>query len=164
MSQMSQRKRNTVIILSLLVFSLIGPLIFWLSNRGGQVFSQSREQRLGLPRSATQTNLSQAKFGNLFNSINSKPIQKRISLGNKVLVTADNNPDKQAGVQAFASGNFTAAVNKFSSSLQLSRNDPEAWIYLSNAAAAEEGNVLKIAVSVPIGGNLNVAREISTLR
>ncbi len=161
MSQMSQRKRNTVIILSLLVFSLIGPLIFWLSNRGGQVFSQAKEpQRAVLPRSATQTNLGQAKFGGLFNSINSKPIQKRISLGDKVLVTADNNPDKQAGVQAFASGNFAAAVDKFSSSLQLSRNDPEAWIYLSNAAAAKEGNVFKIAVSVPIGGNLNVAREI----
>ena len=161
MSQMSQRKRNTVIILSLLVFSLIGPLIFWLSNRGGQVFSQAKEpQRPVLPRSANQTNLGQAKFGGLFNSINSQPIQKRISLGNKVLVTADNNPDKQAGVQAFDEGNFAAAVDKFSSSLQLSRNDPEAWIYLSNAAAAKEGNVLKIAVSVPIGGNLNVAREI----
>ena len=162
MSQMSQREKNTVIILSLLVFCLIGPLIFWLSNRGGQLSSQAREsQRPALPRSSAQrANFGEDKFGSLFNSINNKPIQKRISLGNKVLVTADNNPDKQAGVQAFASGNFATAVNKFSSSLQLNRNDPEAWIYLSNAAAAEEGNVVKIAVSVPIGGNLNVAKEI----
>jgi branched-chain amino acid transport system substrate-binding protein len=162
MSQISQRKKNTFLVLSLLVFSLIGPLIFWLSNRGGQVSSQAREpQQPALPTPATQREHSgEPKLGGLFNSINSKPIQRRISLGSKVLITADNNPDKQAGVQAFASANFAAAVTKFSSSLQMKRNDPEAWIYLNNAAAALQGNAIKIAVSVPIGGNLNVAREI----
>ena len=161
MSQMLQKKKNTVLFLSLLFFSLIGPLVFWLGNRGEQVSSQARGPQLPtLPAPAQRANSDEAKFGGLFNSINSKPIQKRISLGNKVLVTADNSPDKQAGVQAFSSGNFTTAVNMFSSSLQMNRNDPEAWIYLNNATAAGNTKVLKIAVSVPIGGNLNVAREI----
>lgn len=96
----------------------------------------------------------------MFNSNNSKSIQERISLGNKVLVAADNSPDKQAGVQAFASGNLVAAITKFRTSLQTNRNDPEALIYLNNAVAVANGNILKIAVSVPIGGNLNVSKEI----
>lgn len=143
---MSKSQKNTVLVLYLLFFSLIGPLVFWISYRQGQ--------------GALEVRQSQQPFSSLLNSNTSKSIQERISLGAKVLVTADNSPDKQAGVQAFASGNFTSAVNKFSSSLQLNRNDPESWIYLSNAAAAVNGNVVKIGVSVPIGGNLNVAREI----
>jgi branched-chain amino acid transport system substrate-binding protein len=44
--------------------------------------------------------------------------------------------------------------------LQIQRNDPEAWIYQNNAKAIASNNFFKIAVSVPIGGNLNVAKEI----
>jgi len=143
---MAKSQKNTVLILYLLFFSLIGPLIFWLSyskEKGGLEVKQPQQT-----------------VGRLFSSTTSKTIQERISLGAKVLVTADNNPDKQAGVQAFSVGNYTTAVAKFNSSLQLNRNDPEAWIYLSNAAAAANGNVFRIGVSIPIGGNLNVAKEI----
>ena len=143
---MTKSKKNTVLILYLLFFSLIGPLIFWLSYRQGQVTSELTQP--------------QQSIGSLFNSNNNKLIQERISLGNKVLVTADNSSDKQAGVQAVASGNLVAAITKFRASLKMKRNDPETLIYLSNAVAAANGNVLKIAVSVPIGGNLNVAKEI----
>ncbi len=44
-------------------------------------------------------------------------------------------------------------------SLQLQRNDPESLIYLNNAKAATN-NPLKIAAVVPIGANLNIAKEI----
>jgi branched-chain amino acid transport system substrate-binding protein len=83
----------------------------------------------------------------------------QISLGDKILVTADTNPDKEAGVQAFASGDYATAIAKFQASLQKNHNDPEALIYLNNAKAANSQH-LKIAVSVPIGGNLNVAKEM----
>lgn len=141
---MLQSKKNTVLVLYLIALCLIGPLIFWLSYRGGKVSQQG----------------SQQPFAGLFGSNANKQNQKRISLGNKVLVTADNNPDKQTGVQAFAAGDYATAVSKFNSSLQLNRNDPETWIYMENAAAAAISNVIKVGVSVPIGGNLNVAREI----
>jgi len=51
--------------------------------------------------------------------------------------------------------------NTFVASLQQQRNDPEALIYLNNAKVhARNLSVLHIAVSVPIGSNLNVAQEI----
>jgi branched-chain amino acid transport system substrate-binding protein len=142
---MLQSKKNTVLVLYLIALCLIGPLIFWLSYRSGRGGQQ-----------ATQPSLN-----GLLNPPNRNPaLQKRISLGNKVLFTADNNPDKQAGVQAFAAGDFSTAVTKFNAALQVKRNDPETWIYLNNASAAAISNTVKIGVSVPVGGNLNVAREM----
>lgn len=142
---MLQSKKNAVLILYLIALCLIGPLIFWLSYRGGNLSPQSAQR---------------SPNGGLFGSNRNPAIQKQLSSGGKVLVSADINPDKQAGVQAFAAGDYNTAVNKFTSSLQINRNDPEAWIYLENSAAAAISNTIKIAVSVPIGGNLNVAREI----
>lgn len=82
-----------------------------------------------------------------------------MSLGAQILMAADTNPSKQAGVAAFAQGDAATAVTQFQASLQTNRNDPEALIYLNNAKVASPAS-LKIAVSVPIGGNLNVAKEI----
>src|SRR4028118_15868 len=93
-------------------------------------------------------------------------IASRISLGNQILLTSQTTAAKQAGVQAFAKGDYQAAVQNFQESLQQNRNDPETIIYLNNAiiylnnATASNGSSLKIAVSVPIGSNPNVAQEI----
>lgn len=90
----------------------------------------------------------------------------RISLGNQLLVTSQTTAAKQAGVQAFVKGDYQAAVKNFQDSLQQNRNDPETIIYLNNAiiylnkTTASKGSPLKIAVSVPIGSNPNVAQEI----
>ncbi|MEG4233688.1 ABC transporter substrate-binding protein [Microcoleus sp. Pol11C3] len=90
----------------------------------------------------------------------------RISLGNQLLVTSQTTAAKQAGVQAFVKGDYQAAVKSFQDSLQQNRNDPETIIYLNNAiiylnkTTASKGSPLKIAVSVPIGSNPNVAQEI----
>ena len=143
-----RKKINKFIAIYFLVFCLlgIGPLIFWLNNRNDR---------------ANQSNQGQSPLASLFNfNSSNKSLQRRISLANKVLITADNSPDKQAGVHAFAKQDVATAIDKFNSSLQMNRNDPEGWIYLSNAKAAQIGNVVKIAVVVPIGGNLNVSREI----
>ncbi len=97
-------------------------------------------------------------FPSPFNQNQTPPVSA-ISLGGTILVTADTNSDKEAGVEAFVRGDFTTAVAKFQSSLQQHPNDPEALIYLNNARVAALPH-LKIAVSVPIGANLNVALEI----
>lgn len=87
------------------------------------------------------------------------PLQAQMSLGDKILVTADTNPNKQDGVQAFATGDFATALSKFQASLLTNRNDPETLIYLNNAKIGKSP-ALKVVVSVPISGILNVSREI----
>ena len=86
-------------------------------------------------------------------------IANRISLGNQILLTSQTTAAKEAGVKAFAKGDYQGAVQNFQASLQQNRNDPETLIYLNNATASK-GSFLKIAVSVPIGTNPNIAQEI----
>ncbi len=88
-------------------------------------------------------------------------IVDRISSGNRGLVIANESPAKQAGVAAFAAKDFSRAIEQFKAARQGNRNDPEALIYLNNAQLLQNPrSSLKIAVSVPIGSNLNVAQEI----
>lgn len=99
-------------------------------------------------------------IGTLVNkAISRKNLLDQISLGNKILVKSNTNSKKEAGVRAFASGNFLKATDDFQLSLNNHRNDPETLIYLNNIKVGN-GNPLKIAVSVPIGKNPNVAQEI----
>ena len=87
-------------------------------------------------------------------------VEPRLSLGEQILIEADNNPAKQLGVQYFAAGNFSEAQIKFANSLQSNPNDPEALIYLNNSLAPLQTKPVTIGVSVPIGGSLGVAKEI----
>jgi branched-chain amino acid transport system substrate-binding protein len=82
----------------------------------------------------------------------------RFSLGEKLLIEQENTLAKQKGIEAFAKKDYQTAVNQFQASLDQQRNDPESLIYLNNAQV--NGQAYRIAVSVPIGSNLNVAQEI----
>lgn len=82
-----------------------------------------------------------------------------LSQGDRILITDASNADKQAGVQAFAAGDFQTAVTKLQAARQSLRNDPETLIYLNNARLGSSPT-LTIAAVVPIGGNLNAAREL----
>ncbi|MBE8968709.1 ABC transporter substrate-binding protein [Nostocales cyanobacterium LEGE 12452] len=84
----------------------------------------------------------------------------RISFGEKILFNQDTNPDKEAGVKAFLNGDCPTAIDKFNSYRQANRTDPEALIYLNNAKARQQKKYVKIATSVPIGTNPNVAKEM----
>jgi branched-chain amino acid transport system substrate-binding protein len=83
---------------------------------------------------------------------------ERMSLGDRQLIGAQTTPEKQAGIEAFAQGDYDTAMTKFQASLQKQRNDAETVIYFNNAKAGKDA--LRIAVSVPIGSNLDVAQEI----
>ncbi|WP_392480288.1 ABC transporter substrate-binding protein [Nostoc sp. C110] len=87
-------------------------------------------------------------------------LNDRISLGEEILLKQDTNPDKEAGVKAFFEGNCQLVVDKLNSYRKANITDPEALIYLNNAKARQKGDRLKIVVSVPIGTNPNVAKEI----
>ncbi len=87
-------------------------------------------------------------------------IAQRLSMGDKILITADNNPDKQAAVKKFAAHNFIEAQTKFTDSLERYSNDPETLIYYNNSLIVGESEMITIGVSVPVGGSLDVAKEI----
>lgn len=81
-----------------------------------------------------------------------------LSQGEKILIADASNPDKQAGVEAIAAGNFPVAVTKLQAARQALRNDPETLIYLNNARLGSTP-ALTIAAVVPIVGSPDVARE-----
>lgn len=87
-----------------------------------------------------------------------RSIADRMSLGDRLLFPTPT-PDQQKGADAFARGDYRAAIDHFQASLHQRRNDPETRIYLNNAVTGDQPS-LRIAVSVPIGSNPNVAQEI----
>ena len=148
---MHLQKRNVVILTYVAIFSLIVPAIFWFSNPQKQKVEK-------------KPNISPKKEANIANETQvQKPqleIARRISIGEKILIAADSNPQKEAAAEAFQNGDYTAAVIGYKAAIQIKRNDPEAWIYKNNAKALVAGDFFKIAVGVPIGGNLNVSKEM----
>lgn len=93
------------------------------------------------------------------NPLNSSEVSGRLSAGDRILIADGSSPDKQAGVSAAASGDMPTAIAKLEAALKANRNDPEALIYLNNARASGQ-KTYAIAASVPIGANVNAAREI----
>lgn len=144
----SKTSKNLVLLVYLLLLGVIGPALFWLINNKPQ-------EPLKSGNSAPKESASKSS-----DPVDAGSIQKRLSLGAQVLVTEDNQPEKQSAVQAYERSDYPTAVTKFSAVLKSSRNDPESLIYLNNSKAAIKGQLIKIGASVPIGGNLNVAREI----
>lgn len=132
--QLNINQKNLLLTLYIVILGIFVPAIYWMSNTE----NKSNDGR----------------------NIVKNPIEKRISVGDKILVTARSNEAKQAGVEAFAEENYIAASESFESALKSNRNDPETLIYLNNALAARTKDPHRIAVSVPIGGDLDVAQEI----
>lgn len=130
-------QKNLLLFLYIIVLGLFGPALYWISNS---------DTKLPFPTDTKEAAKNQ--------------IQKRISIGDRSLVTAHNNVAKQAGINAFANNDYLTAYEHFNSALRINPNDPESLIYLNNAAAAKAEEPYKIGVSVPIGGDLNVAQEI----
>ncbi|MBO3460402.1 nSTAND1 domain-containing NTPase [Aetokthonos hydrillicola] len=83
----------------------------------------------------------------------------RISFGEKILVQNRPYRAKIAGVDAFIDGKFTEAATDFQNYLKQNPNDPEALIYKNNAEIGDHKSYT-IAVSVPLGSNVNGSLEI----
>ncbi|MGB5632486.1 MAG: bifunctional serine/threonine-protein kinase/ABC transporter substrate-binding protein [Waterburya sp.] len=86
-------------------------------------------------------------------------LEERFSQGERVLISQTTTPEKEVATVAFAQGNYDKAKLLFSTSLKTLANDPEALIYLNNARIGQEKS-FSIAVSIPIGSNVNAAQEI----
>ena len=146
-NQPSFQKSRKITILCILTAIL---LVIWSLNR--------RKVSSDVNASSSQTLIERWQDRNK-DRVDSE-IEQRLSLGEQILIGADNNPDKQLATEKFAAGKFREAQQGFMSSLEANPNDPETLIYLNNSLAAIDGKPIKIAVSVPIGGSLNVAKEI----
>ncbi|WP_036485905.1 ABC transporter substrate-binding protein [Myxosarcina sp. GI1] len=131
-------RKNIVLFVYVVILCLLGPLIIVINQNSNKLTEQFKQQ-------------------------NDKPKQSlatRMSSGDRLLITADINPVKQSAVQAYASQDYQTAVEQFQASLKINSNDPEALIYWNNSLAKLQGETVKLATSVPIGGNLDVAKEI----
>ncbi|MGL5794133.1 MAG: ABC transporter substrate-binding protein, partial [Waterburya sp.] len=145
-----QKRINNRKVLIFCCLSLI-LLTIWLINRqqnSSNLIQNQKDQQ-------TTAKIKQGK-----KSQQKSQIAQRLSMGDKILITADNNPDKQAAVEKFAAHNYIEAQTKFTDSLERYSNDPETLIYYNNSLTVGENETITIGASVPVGGSLDVAKEI----
>ncbi|GEA25716.1 hypothetical protein MiAbW_00253 [Microcystis aeruginosa NIES-4325] len=104
--------------------------------------------------------LSVLYWGGVFSGDASK--YPEISLGEEILLKTNRQDNIiERGRQAFKNQEYKQAVQLFKKSLDRLPNNPEIRIYYNNARAAyQDKNPLKIATSVPLGNNPEIAQEI----
>jgi branched-chain amino acid transport system substrate-binding protein len=169
MASFFSNSRQVVLLGAFVAFGITGLLIIVSQGRQNTLKDQQKApvSQQNTPSSSPEivkrepsSALPNLGWGRLLEFGQDQSVEKRLSTGEKILISIDNNPDKQEAVKLFSSGDYENAIVRLNSSLALNRNDPEAWIYLNNAKARLSKNEVKVAVSVPIGGNINVAKEI----
>ncbi|MCZ8192008.1 MAG: ABC transporter substrate-binding protein [Microcystis sp. LE19-338.1B] len=104
--------------------------------------------------------LSVLYWGGVFSDDASKDLE--ISLGEEILLETNRQDNSlEQGRKAFKNQEYKQAIQLFKESLDRLPNNPEILIYYNNARAAyQDRNPLKIATSVPIGNNPEIAQEI----
>jgi ABC-type branched-subunit amino acid transport system substrate-binding protein len=70
------------------------------------------------------------------------------------------NYDLINGINAFKSGNYSAATKLFEKAVESAPNDPEPQIYLNNVKARQKGLYFTLAVVAPVDNNPNDAKEV----
>ncbi|MCA2717395.1 ABC transporter substrate-binding protein [Microcystis sp. M169S2] len=104
--------------------------------------------------------LSVLYWGGVFSDDASK--YPEISLGEEILLKTNRQDNIiERGRQAFKNKEYKQAIQLFKKSLDRLPNNPEIRIYYNNARAVyQDRNPLKIATSVPLGNNPEIAQEI----
>jgi branched-chain amino acid transport system substrate-binding protein len=143
---MSQKNETTILVLSLLITIAVATGVWWVINQLGNKTNSVKPP--GNPSPTTPGLLS----GN-------QSLEERISFGEKNLIPKLVSPQKRAGIEAIASGNFKSAVTNLEAALKANQNDPEALIFLNNARIGNQKSYT-IAVIAPIGSNPNGSLEI----
>ena len=91
-------------------------------------------------------------------------LTERRSSGERLLITEIDSSEKRSGIKSFANGDYNSEIEHFQASLKESRNDVETRLYLENSIAIQKVSdpkkLVKIAVVVPIGSNVNIAQEM----
>ncbi|MEA5421178.1 ABC transporter substrate-binding protein [Spirulina sp. CCNP1310] len=135
---MAQAKETAALLISVIVTgTIIGGGGWWFLNRAN----------------------NPSTTGGLVAPLSSNNQASRFSDGAEIL-TDDINPNKQAAVEAVKSGDLPRAITLLEAALSQSPNDPEALIYLQNLKAEQQSNSYAIAVAIPAGPAMNIAKEI----
>ncbi|MBE9058537.1 ABC transporter substrate-binding protein [Sphaerospermopsis sp. LEGE 08334] len=139
------QKEVKVLLLSLLVTSGILGIGIWLF----------------LPQISSMTGVKNSVNNQVKNNNNQSKIsiEERISFGEKIFSPGEASQLKKDGVKAIANKNYEQAIAKFTASLKVKPNDPEALIYLNNARIGTNKNYTIVA-TVPLGNNPNTGLEI----
>jgi branched-chain amino acid transport system substrate-binding protein len=87
-----------------------------------------------------------------------KAITARVSAGEEALFP-EASDEKQQGIGALAKGDYAGAITAFNTSLENNPNDPESFIYRSNARIGDKPSVT-VAVVSPVGDFSNIGLEI----
>jgi len=131
---------------------LIITLIITLIILGGGFFVIKNFLPLGILGNQTSQTQSNNKNAHI-------PLKERLSSGQKLLISSQNNPEKQAGITALINQNYAEAIANLEASLKKNPNDPEALIYLNNAKIGNSSSY-SIAVAVPTTTDVDGAQEI----
>lgn len=144
---MSNKNESAILFISLVItlgiFGLLGGGVWWLTSRNPDSLVKNGQMN------PVTSNPSNGKQG----------INDRLSAGEKLLITTNNDPSKLAGIKAFSEGNYQDAIAQLTASLQTKSNDPETRIYLNNARIGKN-DAYNIAVVAPIGTDIDGAQEI----
>ena len=96
--------------------------------------------------------------GALANASLPQVLKNRVSTGEEALFEKPST-EKAAGIEAIAQNNYRDAITAFNASLAEEPNDPEAFIYRSNARISDK-KARTIAVVVPAEGSSGVSLEM----
>jgi branched-chain amino acid transport system substrate-binding protein len=142
---MAQENSNRFAILAtLLAFALVGGISLLLWALTGRL-----DRAIRVPSQSTNIASSESL---------PKSVTSRVSAGEEVLFPDPSEAKKEA-VKAIAQGNYDNAITVLNASLDDDPNDPEAFIYRSNARIADERSAT-IAVVAPVGDFSNIGLEI----
>jgi branched-chain amino acid transport system substrate-binding protein len=140
---MTKKDELRILILTfLLTVGILGGGGWWLFDRFFNPNSDFNSNLKNSPPAATQTSY-----------------EARFSAGEQRLISGKADGEKQTAIDAIASGNYPQAVSALESYLKNNRNDPEALIYLNNARIGS-GKSYAIGAAVPIGTEIDIAKEI----
>ncbi len=142
---MAQENNNRFAILAtLLAFALVGGISLVLWALTGRL-----DRAVRVPSQSTNVAASESL---------PKTVTSRVSAGEEVLFP-DASKDKSEAAKAMAQGNYASAITALNTSLDDNPNDPESFIYRSNARIADERSAT-IAVVAPVGELSNIGLEI----
>ncbi|MGB3300739.1 MAG: ABC transporter substrate-binding protein [Phormidesmis sp.] len=144
---MSQENNNRFAFLATLIsFALVGgiSLVLW-------ALTSRLDKAVRVPSQNTNTNVA-------VSDRLPKAVTARVSAGEEILFP-DPSANKVKAAEAIAQGNYDSAITTLNASLEADPNDPEAFIYRSNARIADEPSIT-IAVVAPVGAYSNLGLEI----
>lgn len=153
------------ILLVVLMISIVINIQDGNKNTPGTPDNPSPTSTSGTPENSPTPNTLETPENPSSTNTSEKPeIYEKISQGEKLLISSEKNQYKEKGIKEFKNGNFKKAEELFRQYLKENKNDPEALIYLNNAIAEQNSNtgenIIEIAVSVPIGQELDIAKEL----